>query len=116
MNVQDYQQGAAIGSAGANAAIDEWENHANGLKRKLRNAHIEAELLAERKLFENAKVEGLRAVISAMEAEIRRSNPNSSLLQKTTRDNISTQRMAEFLAPQGYHYDLKTYNVSKVSP
>ncbi|MHB8165267.1 MAG: hypothetical protein ACYDDT_00590 [Sulfuricella sp.] len=119
MSFLDRQQGELDGSWATarryGAAIDEWEAHANRLQGRLQAATNQAEELEKKRLFEEANVEGLRAVISAMETEIRRSNPNSSLLQKTTKTNIVTQRMAEFLAPQGYHYDRQTYQVSKVS-
>lgn len=118
MSFLDRQQGMLDGSAATarnyGVAIDQWEEHSNRLEGKLRAATQNAEELAEQRLFADAKIEGMRAVIAAMETEIQRSKPNSSLLQRSTRNNIAAQRMAEFLIPHGYQYDRENYKVSKV--
>lgn len=118
MSFLDRQQGMLDGASATarnyGAAIDQWEEHAERLKGRLQDATEKADELAEQRLFANAQVEGLRAVIAAMENEIQRLKPNSSLLQQSTRKNIAAQRMAEFLVPHGYQYDLKNYKVSKV--
>jgi chromosome segregation ATPase len=118
MSFLDRQQGMLDGSAATarnyGSAIDQWEAHAERLKGRLKDATEKADELAEQRLFADAKIEGLRAVIAAMETEIQRSKPNSSLLQQSTRNNIAAQRMAEFLVPHGYQYDRENYKVSKV--
>lgn len=114
MDITDFNIGRNMAARRADAAIDEWEDHSNKLTQKLRKAEAGSKELAKQRLFESAKVDGLRAVISAMESEIRRLNPNSSLLNKSTRDNIAAQGMAQYLAPHGYSYDLKTFKVSKI--
>lgn len=120
MSFLDRQQGMLAGSAATarnyGAAIDQWEEHSNRLEGKLRAATQNAEELAKQRLFADAQVEGLRAVIAAMENEIQRSKPNSSLLQQTTRKNISGEAMAKILQVHGYHYDKKTELVTKIAP
>lgn len=115
MNFADFNQGRNVAARRADAAIDEWEEHSNQLKQRLRIAETSSEDLAKQRIFESAKVDGFRAVIAAMEGEIRRLNPNSPLLQQATKDNIASQRMAEYLSPHGYHYDTKTYKVTKLT-
>jgi hypothetical protein len=114
MNIADFTLGQNMASRRADAAIDEWEDHANRLKQKLRDAEAGSKELAKQSLFESARVDGLRAVVSAMEDEIRRLDPNSSLLNKSTRDNIAAHGINRYLAPHGYLYDLKTFTVSKI--
>lgn len=125
MGYDDRQQGmfdgVAIG-AGATArrygaAIDEWEAHANHLQGKLQHATSEAEDLAKQRLFAQAQIAGLNALLQAFKDELARANPNSPLLRDDgTRKNISGDAMAKLLQANGYHYDKKTERVTKVSP
>lgn len=125
MSLYDRQQGTfdgvAIG-AGATArrygaAINEWEAHANHLQGKLQHATSEAEDLAKQRLFAQAQIAGLNALLQAFKDELARVSPASPLLKDDgTRKNISGTAMAKVLQAHGYHYDKKTERVTKITP
>lgn len=125
MSGYDRQQGTLDGVAlGANAtarrygaAIDEWEAHANRLQGKLRAASDEAETLAKQRLFAQAQIAGLNALVQALKDELARANPASPLLRdEDARKNISGKAMAKLLHENGYHYDKNTSRVTKIAP
>lgn len=112
MSMLDMQNGMGLGQAVANRnadrAIAKWKDYSNGLNRQLQDAKREVENISEQRLFDEAKLEGLRAYITALQSEVKRLNPNSSLLNPDTKNNIHVEKMKDFLSQKGYDYNGKT--------
>lgn len=116
MSLQDYQQGAAMGSASANAVIDEWADHANGLKRKLQNAHVQADEYEANLSKAHASRFGFAQLVRALSAELQRVDPSNSLLDRDRQLALVESHTAKKAAELGYAYDPATNTVKPVKP
>lgn len=119
MSILDRQQGELDGSWATarryDAAINEWEAHANRLQGRLQAATNQAEELAKQRLFAQAQIAGQTALVQALQHELARVCPTSPLLREDgTGTNILRSAMAQFLKPHGYNYDPQTQQVRKV--
>lgn len=114
-NQQGYFNGAADTARRYNATINEWEAHANDLQRRLNQASSNAEELAKRKLFTQAKLEAQTALMETLKNALALIAPDHPLLQDPSRrKNIQADVMVKFLAQHGYSYDPQTDIVQKI--
>lgn len=111
MNQLDYQLGVGAANAGARAAINEWEAHANSLKHRLQNAESEADAQLKKA---HASRFGLAQLVRALSAELQRFDPNNPLLNKDRQlamvESVTTQKAAE----SGYAYDPATGSIKRI--
>ncbi len=111
MNQLDYQAGFSGGRAGAAAAINEWEAHANSLKRRLHTAESEADAQLTKA---HASRFGLAQLVRALSAELQRVDPTNSLLDKNRQIAMVESATAQKAAESGYHYDSATGSIKRV--
>lgn len=90
-------------------AIGEWKEHSNKLKVKLRDAE-------DNTLFEQARVEGLRAYVARLQEELVRFAPQSELVRRKEEMEkvIQDVAAASFFAKHGWLFDMQTRTVTKV--
>lgn len=101
------QQGARRANQENTQAINQWEAYSNRLKGQLDSADQE-------RAFGKASLDAQTAMLRKLEAELRRLDPNNPLLREETQRQVKTQVMADTLAKSGYHYDTRTFRVSKI--
>lgn len=111
MNQLDYQSGLAGGRAGAAAAINEWEAHADSLKRRLQNAESEADAQLTKA---HASRFGLAQLVRALSAELQRLDPTNPLLDKERQLAMLEAATVQKAAESGYHYDPATGSIKRI--
>lgn len=106
MSLLDFQQGVGAGNRAAAGAIDEWETHANSLKRRLRYAETEANQA-------NAGRAGMAYLINQLANELKKYAPNHPLLDLNNRVAI-VEDAANKISSGTHTYEPKTGTLKPV--
>lgn len=116
MSILDQQFGERLGEMrgqSAERAARARDNYAwQAFSNKLQSRLDESE---ESKVFVQAQLDAQTAMLRKMTEELRRLDPSNPLLNSDGQKGYKAEIMAESLAQNGYHYDTKTFKVSKIS-
>lgn len=115
MSILDQQFGERLGEMRGQAterSARSRDNYAwQAFSDKLQSQLDDSE---ESKVFVQAQLDAQTAMLRKMTDELRRLDPNNPLLDSDSQKGYKAQVMADSLAKNGYHYDTKTFKVSKV--
>ncbi|MBB3258261.1 chromosome segregation ATPase [Paraburkholderia bannensis] len=98
----------AAALAEAHDNLKKWSDYANGLKQQLVQAN-------EQMMLVHARGVGEASLSRRLAAELAELNPENELLRKESQQRVIVETMSAQLAQQGYHYDIATGAVTKLS-
>ncbi|WP_321888028.1 DNA-binding protein [Paraburkholderia bannensis] len=98
----------AAALAEAHDNLKKWSDYANGLKQQLVQAN-------EQMMLVHARGVGEASLSRRLAAELVELNPDNELLRKESQQRVIVETMSAQLAQQGYHYDMATGAVTKLS-
>ncbi len=104
---QEAQTHAAA-LAEAHDNLKKWSDYANGLKQQLVQAN-------EQMMLVHARGVGEASLSRRLAAELVELSPENELLRKEAQQRVIVEAMSAQLAQQGYHYDVATGAVTKLS-